>query len=109
MEAVVPVTRFKVTAEAFGWLKLTVAFFPTLKLSQLTTARCEVWFTFMVAEVAVCVCVITALPATTFPLVGSAIGGSNGTAGFAKTVEEKITKHAEKKREKLPANLLFAK
>ncbi len=63
----------------------------------------------MVAEVAVWDCVIVAFPATTCPLVGSAIGGSKGTAGFAKTVEEKINKLANKKRVKLPANLLVAK
>ena len=46
-EAVLPVTRFKVTALEFGWLKLTEAPLPTLKESQFTTARCEVWFTFI--------------------------------------------------------------
>ncbi|CAM3795134.1 hypothetical protein POBR111598_10080 [Polynucleobacter brandtiae] len=65
IDALALVTRFRVTACAFGWLKFTWAFLPTLKLSQFTTARCEVWLMFMAAEVAVCVCEIVALPATT--------------------------------------------
>ena len=50
-----------------------------------------------------------AFPATTFPLVGSATGGNKGTAGLAKTDEEKMIAPKEKTREKLPANLIFAK
>ena len=52
---------------------------------------------------------MVAAPATTFPLVGSATGGNKGTAGFAKTDEEKMIAPTEKTREKLPANLIFAK
>jgi hypothetical protein len=63
----------------------------------------------MAAEVGVCVWEMEAAPATTFPLVGRATGGSNGTAGFAKTADEKRIVAAEKRREKLPANLIFAK
>ena len=88
---------------------MTVAFLPTLKLSQFTTARCEVWFTVIAAEVGVWVEEMEAFPATTFPLVGRATGGSIGTAGFAKTVDEKRIIAAEKRRAKLAANLIFAK
>ncbi len=72
IEALAPVTRLSVTALAFGWLKLTAAFLPTLKLSQLMTARCELWLMFICALVALELCVITAWPATTFPPVGNA-------------------------------------
>ena len=47
-------------------------------------------------------------PATTFPLVGRATGGSNGTAGFAKILAEKRIVDTEKRRAKLAANLTFA-
>jgi len=52
---------------------------------------------------------MTALPAMILPPLGSATGGNNGTAGLAKTAEEKMIVAAENKREKLPANLMFAK
>ena len=38
----------------------------------MTTARCEVWFTFMVAEVAVEVCEMDTAPAATTPPDGNA-------------------------------------
>ena len=41
-EGLAPVTRFRVALPAPGVTKLTAAFLPTLKLSQLTTARCDV-------------------------------------------------------------------
>ena len=109
IDCVAPVTRFNVTAFEFGWLKFTVAFLPTLKLSQLMTARCEVWFTFMVAEVAVCDCEIDAFPATTWPFVGSANFGKLGTAGLANTAVDVRIKIEKKACEIFPANLAFTK
>ncbi len=85
-----------------------MAFLPTLKLSQLTTARCEVWFTFIVAEVAFCVWVMAALPATTVPPVGKTFG-SKGTDGFANTVVTENNAPTKNARDNLPANDAFAK
>ena len=69
IDLLAPLTTFSVLAAAFGWLKLTVASLPTLNDCQFTTARCEVWFTFITFpdwEIA-------AFPAVTLPPVGNAL------------------------------------
>jgi hypothetical protein len=66
VEAVAPVTRLRIAAPAFGWLKVTAAPCPTEKLSQLTTARWLVWSTVMALPPPW----IAALPSATLPPCG---------------------------------------
>ena len=102
-EAVLPVTRFKVTAEELGWLKLTVAPLPTLNESQFTTARCEVWLMFITKPL----WVMLALPATTAPPVGS---GDGFVCALTNWVWEVMaTKSTNEYFESEPANLLMEK
>ena len=62
----VPITRFKITEDALGCTKLTVAPLPTEKLCQLTAARWLLWLTVRVLAVLL----ILAAPAVTWPPVG---------------------------------------
>ena len=72
-----PVTRFSVTALAFGWLKVTLCWLPTLKLFQFTAARCVDW---LIAVLFV-VLLIEAAPPTTVPPSGRAFGAGWACAG----------------------------
>jgi hypothetical protein len=72
-----PVTRFSVTALAFGWSNVTVCALPTLKLVQLTAARALDW----VMVVVVGAVVMLAAPATTWPPSGRADGAGWAIAG----------------------------
>jgi hypothetical protein len=62
-----PVTRLSVTALELGWLKLTVAVDPILKLCQLMTAELLLWFTFIV----VLICVTLTEPLAALAPAGS--------------------------------------
>ena len=76
-------TRLSVTLLALGWLKLTRAWLPILKVFQSRAARLLVWLMVSVAAL----CEIAAWPATTWPPVGSWVGagGVGGLGGAAPT------------------------
>ena len=65
--ACVSSTRLSVTAEAFGWRKLTTPWAPILKVSQLIDAR---WVVCVMSN-AEALTLISAWPATTLPPVGN--------------------------------------
>ena len=79
-----PVTRFKVTLLALGWLKLTVASRPTLKVFQFKAALAVLWLMFRVLPV----CCNVAWPALTVPPVGNALTGGAACAMPAMSREE---------------------
>ena len=79
-----PVTRFKVTLLALGWLKLTVASRPTLKVFQFKAALAVLWLMFRVLPV----CCRVAWPALTVPPVGNALTGGAACAIPAMSREE---------------------
>ena len=74
-------TRFKVTLLAEGWLKLTCACAPTLKVCQSIAARDVLCVMFITAALWTIVTVL----ATTCPPVGNCMGagGSGGAASAA--------------------------
>ncbi len=63
-------TRLSVTLLLLGWLKLTCAADPTLKLCQSMAARWLLWLTFST----VALWLMTACPATTCPPEGNWVG-----------------------------------
>ena len=65
-----PTTRLSVTDDAEGWLKLTRASLPTLKLFQSIAARLLLWLMLSVLPVAL----MLALPPTTLPPLGNWLG-----------------------------------
>ncbi len=71
-----PLARLRMTEVASGWAKLTWAWLPMLKLSQLTIALLEPWVTSMRAPLLL----MPTCPATTWPLVGNAVGDGSPAA-----------------------------
>ena len=80
-----PTTRLSVTEDADGWLKLTRASLPTLKLFQSIAARLLLWLMLRVLPVAL----MLALPPTTLPPLGNWLG-----AGAVCALANPIHKHA---------------
>src|ERR1700722_3071458 len=101
-----PTTRFSVTAEADGWLKLTLCWLPTLKLCQLTAAR---WLDWLIA-VLLALCLMEPVPPITTPPVGRAFGAGCACAGRASTSDTVACKavliiRAERDRRATPSSL----
>ena len=71
----VPVTRFRAMADAEGWTKLTVAFWPTEKPSQ---SIATFWLDWVMVIVLPTRAPIAAAPAVTLPFVGSVSAGISG-------------------------------
>jgi hypothetical protein len=74
-----PVTRLSVTALALGCANCTVCWLPTSKLCHSIAARWLDWLTVVCAVV----CPIDAVPATTCPPEGRAVGDNWAEAGVA--------------------------
>ena len=72
------------TELVLGWLKLTLAFCPRLKVFQLMTALALLWLMFKMACVAVFTWEIEAAPRTTLPPVGNWVDA--GGACWAKVI-----------------------
>ena len=82
-------TRFKVTALAEGWAKLTLALAPRLNVCQSMAPRAVLCWMFIAAPF----CVTTTWPPTTFAPAGNSVG-AGGAAKAAMLAPRPSAAHA---------------
>ena len=104
-----PTTRFSVTALDDGWLNCTLCWLPTLKPCQLIAPR---WVDWLIV-VWLAVLLIEALPPTTTPPVGRALGAGWAAAGRETTIvtvahSAVLTSSAGRRRRTTPSSFTFA-